>query len=1117
MSIKIENEFPLLAENPGDTNPKPMGLNEPAAEEPLDSISELKAQIEVLRHSLEEAEKKEKYARQKLENLLSPDYDIESLELSSILNTEEIQSMMENFCDLLNIPMAIIDLSGKVLVGVGWQRICTEFHRVHPATCRNCIESDTELTTGIPEGEFKLYKCRNGMWDLATPIVIRGRHLGNLFLGQFFFSSEPPDIEYFRRQARKYGFDEREYIDALAMVPHLNDRDLDSAKVLFLKIARSISELSYNNMKLAHSLNERNLLMNSLKQNEDNIRAILDATQESVFMCDAKGNFIVANLMASKKLNCPVNEIAGHNLADFFPKDISWRRMKYVNEVFSSGKAAVFEDEYNNEIFKHNLFPVFENGQVTRLVCYSQDITEHKRAEEQLRKLSRAVEQAPSSIVITDKKGRIEYVNPKFTSLTGYTSEEVLGHNPSIMQSGRTDPEIYRNLWSTIKSGNQWQGTLLNRKKTGELFWESISISPVIDPAGDITHFTAVKEDITRQKKREEQLHKLNRTLAALRHSGEALVRAEDEKSYLEEVCKIVVEDCGHALMWIGYTVMDDYKSVIPAASAGFDENYLKQLRISWADTDRGRGPTGSAIRTGKVVLCRSIPDDPKFEPWRSEAVKRGFASSVSIPLTTEGTAFGAITIYAGEPDGFSDDEVNLLSELAEDLAYGITTLRLREAHRLAEEELRKHRNHLELLVQYRTQELETANEILKEAQKVAHIGHWRLDLANNHLLWSDEIFRIFGIEPNSFGATLEAFMHFVHPDDRELVASSFMDSVRNNAPYSIEHRIIRPGGEIRIVHEQCINHYDHSGHPLYSLGVVQDITELKRVQQEIEEHKNRLEELVRVRTEELAITNSQLKIEIEKKKQVELLLKESLKKERELNELKSRFISTISHEFRTPLTSILSSTQLVQRYRKRWDDLRIDEEFLRAKNSIFYLTQLLDDILTISHAESGKIVCSPQSIDLHEFCLKVIEEVKHLAAEDHNFSFSYTAEERVFALDPKLLRFIIINLLSNAFKYSPDGGSIELNVSSTHSSVQIEICDEGIGIPKKDRVHLFTPFFRADNTAEIEGKGLGLSIVQKSVELHEGNISCSSKLGEGTKFIVKIPRGKNEQKNTGN
>lgn len=932
-----------------------------------------------------------------VDDLLSKEGSIDNLRLSSILNTEEIKAIMESVYDLLNIPMAIIDTDGQILVEVGWQRICTRFHRVHPASSKNCIESDTELTTGIPQGEFKLYKCKNGMWDLATPIVIFGRHLGNLFLGQFFFSSAPPDVEYFRQQAGKYGFDEKEYIDALMMVPRLNDQNLDKAKVLFLKIAHSISELSFKNIRLAFSLKERNLLMSSLTESREDIRAILDATQESVFMCDADGKIITANLMACRRVDCPPQEISGRYIAELFPQEVASRRMMFITEVFRSGESVAFEDEHNNEVFRHNLFPVFKNGTVTRIVCYSQDITDHKKAENQLRKLYRAVEQAPSSIVITDKTGRIEYVNPVFTSLTGYTPEEVLGQTPRIMQSGRTAPEVYENLWSTIKSGDHWQGTLLNKKKTGELFWESINISPVLDFNGSITHFTAVKQDITEQKKREELLYKLNRTLTALRHSGEVLVGAENEQRYLEEVCRIVVEDCGHALMWIGLTSNDAHKSVRPAASAGFDEDYLKQLNVTYADTEYGRGPTGTAIRTGSVVLCRDILNDPNFKPWRDAARRRGFASSIAVPLKNKGRAFGAITIYAKEPDAFSDDEVRLLTELADDLAYGISTIRLRQAHRQAEEELKKHRDHLEIMVQQRTRELETANEILEKARH------------------------------------------------------------------------------------------------------------------EIERHKDQLEEIVRERTHQLALSNSQLKFEIEKEKQVELLLEESLKKERELNELKSRFISTISHEFRTPLTSILSSMQLVQRYRGRWTDERTEEEFVHVKKSVFYLTQLLDDILTISHAESGKIILNRQPVCLEEFCMKIIEEVRHLASEAHNFTFSYSAENREFILDTKLLRFVIINLLSNAFKYSPDGGNVRLEVSSDSLYIKIEVSDEGIGIPKKDKAHLFTPFFRACNTAEIEGTGLGLSIVQKAVELHEGTIDCCSRLGKGTKFIVKIPRGTNE------
>ena len=151
------------------------------------------------------------------------------------------------------------------------------------------------------------------------------------------------------------------------------------------------------------------------------------------------------------------------------------------------------------------------------------DITESKEAENNLRKLSSAVEQSPNSIIITDSKGNIEYANPEFTKITGYTLDEVKGKNPRILKSGKTDPSVYKNLWETILSGKQWYGALHNKKKSGELYWESVNISPVFDSVGCITHFTAVKEDITERKIREDQLYTLNRTLRALRHIGHAV------------------------------------------------------------------------------------------------------------------------------------------------------------------------------------------------------------------------------------------------------------------------------------------------------------------------------------------------------------------------------------------------------------------------------------------------------------------------------------------------------------------------------------------------------------------------------------------------------------------
>ena len=149
------------------------------------------------------------------------------------------------------------------------------------------------------------------------------------------------------------------------------------------------------------------------------------------------------------------------------------------------------------------------------------------------------------------------------------------------------------------------------------------------------------------------------------------------------------MEDCGYAMVWIGYADDDEDKTVRPVAHAGFEEGYLEMLNVTWADTERGRGPTGTAIRTGLPSTCRNMLTDPLFAPWREQAIKRGYSSSIVFPLLAAGIAFGAITIYSREPDPFSTDEVKLLDELADDLAYGITVIRIRTAHEQAKEALK--------------------------------------------------------------------------------------------------------------------------------------------------------------------------------------------------------------------------------------------------------------------------------------------------------------------------------------------------------------------------------------------------------------------------------------------
>ena len=231
-----------------------------------------------------------------------------------------------------------------------------------------------------------------------------------------------------------------------------------------------------------------------------------------------------------------------------------------------------------------------------------------------------------------------------------------------------------------------------------------------------------------------------------------------------------------------------------------------------------------------------------------------------------------------------------------------------------------------------------------------------------------------------------------------------------------------------------------------------------------------------------------------------------AIEREKELNTLKSRFISMASHEFKTPLTTILLSTNLLKRYGERMSGEKRREELHMIEKAVTHMNTLLENVLTISRQEAGKITFCPEVTNVPQVCQNLVERFQAMNEETHRIEFSASGDFDQTAVDPRLLEHILANLLSNAVKYSPAGGSVWFEFAGSDNELVFRVKDQGIGISEADQQHLFETFHRGENVGNIKGTGLGLSIVKQFVELHAGTISVASELGKGTTFTVVLP-----------
>ena len=411
-------------------------------------------------------------------------------------------------------------------------------------------------------------------------------------------------------------------------------------------------------------------------------------------------------------------------------------------------------------------------------------------------------------------------------------------------------------------------------------------------------------------------------------------------------------------------------------------------------------------------------------------------------------------------------------------------------------DERRRLNDQLESRIASRTDQLRTANDDLRaqiearehveselrasearllDAQAVAHVGSWEWDIASNAIWWSEELYRIYGLDRRTFSVTYQAFLDRLHPDDRADLVAVVTHAVETGEPYQMEHRIVRPDGTVRTLAARGRVLSDSSGKPVRMLGTGQDITERKVA----EEHHR------------------------------ELLAEQAARRQaEEANRLKDQFLAIISHELRTPLNAVLGWTRMLTL--NSLDETGRTKAVQVIERNAQAQARLIDDLLDVSRFVATGVRLDLQPTDIVPVVRAALDAVEP-AAHSRNVRVAsrlYSEQVEVIA-DPERLQQIVWNLLANAVKFTPDGGHVEVALVAAPPRVELRVTDTGLGIDPSHLKNVFEPFWQADTTYTRAhgGLGLGLAIVRYLVEAHGGNVRAES-LGEGkgSSFVVSLP-----------
>jgi PAS domain S-box-containing protein len=814
-----------------------------------------------------------------------------------------------------------------------------------------------------------------------------------------------------------------------------------------------------------------------LRASENRFRALVETSLDWIWEIDAEGRYTYTSPSVFKLLGYSPEQVLGRTPFDFMAADEATRiaavftNINADHQPFTLLENTCLHKDGHEVVLETSGTPIFDtSGTFVGYHGIDRDITEHKLAENAIKEeeaFNRLLfdNSLIAKVVMDQGTGRYLDCNKAAVRLYGYQSrEEVLGLTPLDV----SDVTQYDGTKSALAAVGKVQecierGKILftwrHRRPDGTTWDAEVHLMSFKHHDESFMQFQLL--DITERRQSEHEQQRLNRALRLLSDCNWALVHAEDEHSLMMDVCRLVVESGGYLMAWVGLAEQNAEKAVRPVAQSGYEDGYLENIRISWdGNQDIGRGPTGTAIRTGSTQTNLDCLTNPSMAPWRKAAIQHGYHSSIALPINNHGQTFGALTIYSAEPDAFNAKEIALLEELTGNIEFGIKNQRLRVQRKASEAQLRK----LALAVEQSPESIVITNlqaeiEYINEAF-VRNTGYSANEVIgqNPRLLHS-------GKTPKAVYESLWEAMAQGLP-----WKGQFINRRKDGSEYA-EFAIITPLRQP----DGTISHY---------VAVKEDITEKKRLGAELDMHRHHLEQLVEERT---------------------LQLVEARDRAEAATRAKSAFLANMSHEIRTPMNAILGMTHLLKRSDPNPQQVAQLDKIDTAGR---HLLGLINDILDLSKIEAGRLVLEQADFALATLPRNVASMIADQAKTQGLQVVVESAPLPANLLgDPTRITQALLNLATNAVKFTQRGTvtlrARKLEEDEASLLLRFEVQDTGIGIAPETLAKLFTPFEQADSsiTRRYGGTGLGLAITRQLAQLMGGDAGAESQPGVGSTF----------------